>query len=266
MTSKAELIKKVKFHFGLNIYESKVWVALLSKSIATVGEIAEVSGVPRSRVYDVLESLEKRGFAIAKLGKPVKYIVVKPAVVLEHMKNSVMRQAEERTKNLTNIRDSQEYKELETLYTKGIVPVQAEELSSAIRGRQNIYSHLKDLISNAKKEVVLVSTSTALKRKAHFLRPIFNKLKDRNISIRVAANTTVGSKGKGELLMLSKELGVPVRPIKINTRFCIVDNNKALVFITPDTEDEKDMAIWISSHFFSHALTTFLSPIWRAQK
>ena len=63
MANRQDLIKKVKYHFALNIYESKVWVALISKSIASVGEIAEISGVPRSRVYDVLESLEKKGRA-----------------------------------------------------------------------------------------------------------------------------------------------------------------------------------------------------------
>ena len=74
MIIKPELVKKIKEYFSLNIYETKVWLALLGKGVATAGEIAEISNVPRSRTYDVLESLEKRGFAIAKLGKPVKYI------------------------------------------------------------------------------------------------------------------------------------------------------------------------------------------------
>ena len=68
MIANSELIKKIREHFSLNIYETKVWVALLGKGIATAGEIAEISSVPRSRTYDVLESLEKRGFAIEKLG------------------------------------------------------------------------------------------------------------------------------------------------------------------------------------------------------
>ena len=166
--TKPELIKKVKYHFNLNIYESKVWLALLTKTIATVGEIAELSGVPRSRVYDVLESLEKRGFAIAKLGKPVKYIAVKPSVVIEHMKNNVLREAEERAKNLTTIKESKEYRDLEVLHSKGIKPIHPEDLSSSIRGNQNIYSHLKNMINETQKEIVLVSTINALKRKANF--------------------------------------------------------------------------------------------------
>ena len=83
MIAKPELIKQIKSSFKLNIYETKVWLALLSKGIATAGEIAEISNVPRSRTYDVLEGLEKQGFAIMKLGKPVKYIAVSPSVVIE---------------------------------------------------------------------------------------------------------------------------------------------------------------------------------------
>ena len=85
MIVKPDMVKKVKEYFNLNIYETKVWLALLSKGIVTAGETAELSGVPRSRTYDVLESLEKRWFAIVKFGKPVKYIAVDPNAVLEKM-------------------------------------------------------------------------------------------------------------------------------------------------------------------------------------
>ena len=49
MIVKPELVKQIKEYFNLNIYETKVWIALLSKGIASAGEIAELSGVPRSR-------------------------------------------------------------------------------------------------------------------------------------------------------------------------------------------------------------------------
>src|SRR4030042_38870 len=78
-----ELINRIKDHFDLNLYETKVWLALLSKGVASVGEVAALSRVPRSRTYDVLESLEKKGFAIIRMGKPVKYLGGKPQIILE---------------------------------------------------------------------------------------------------------------------------------------------------------------------------------------
>ncbi|MEM7823019.1 MAG: helix-turn-helix domain-containing protein, partial [Candidatus Aenigmatarchaeota archaeon] len=42
---------------GLNLYERKLFVALLAKGVATAAELSEIANVPRSRSYDVLESL-----------------------------------------------------------------------------------------------------------------------------------------------------------------------------------------------------------------
>ena len=97
MLVKQDLINKLKDYFNLNVYETKVWLALLSKGLASAGEVAELSGVPRSRTYDVLEGLEKQGFAIMKLGKPVKYIAVSPSVVIERLKNNIVNDAKERS-------------------------------------------------------------------------------------------------------------------------------------------------------------------------
>lgn len=262
-TPKVDLIKKIKHHFDLNIYESKVWLALINKNMATVGEIAEASGVPRSRVYDVLESLEKRGFAMIKLGKPIKYMSVKPSVVIEHMKNNMLRDAEEKVTTLSKLRENPEYQEIELLYSKGIKPVQPEELSSAVRGRQNIYSQLRTLLEEAKKDVTIVSTANALKRKAKFLKPIFERLKNNGVSIHVASGITGDEREKASLMALSKELNHPIKGIKINARFCIVDGSKMLIFVTPDSEDDNDIAVSISSPFFGKAMTTFLNPVWR---
>ena len=78
-----EFLKKLRSSFDLNIYEVKVWTALLSRGVAAAGELADISGVPRSRSYDVLENLEKKGFIVMKLGKPIKYIAVKPEEILK---------------------------------------------------------------------------------------------------------------------------------------------------------------------------------------
>ena len=154
MILKPELVKKIRSHFNLNIYETKVWLALLSKGIASAGEIAEISGVPRSRTYDVLESLEKDGFAISKLGKPVKYIAVKPTTVVEKLKSNTLKKADENVKMLANLKETKEYSELEELYKTGIEPVKHNNLSGAIKGKANIFNHLKELLEGTKKEAI----------------------------------------------------------------------------------------------------------------
>src|SRR6056297_1821722 len=128
MMVKQELVNKIKDYFELNIYETKVWLALLGKGSAAAGEIAKISGVPRSRTYDVLESLEKKGFAIVKIGKPIKYFGVKPNMIIEKMKKDVKKDAEDKVKLLSNIKESEEYTKLRSLYEEGINPIKREEL------------------------------------------------------------------------------------------------------------------------------------------
>ena len=128
------------------------------------------------------------------------------------------------------------------------------------------------MLEGSKKEVVLVSTVAALKRKSRFLKPVFAQLKADGVLIKVAASINPSAVAVGRindekertiLINLSRELDVPIRRIKINARFCIVDGSKLLVFVTPDSEDDKDIALWINSSFFGKAFTTFLTPIWR---
>jgi sugar-specific transcriptional regulator TrmB len=144
-----DLISRIKDHFNLNLYETKVWLALLSKGIASVGEVADVSRVPRSRTYDVLEGLEKKGFAIIRMGKPVKYLGVQPQIILERIKNDVRREAEERVKNLSKIKETEEFLKLDELYKQGINPIKKEEISASLRGKTNISNFLKEIIKNA---------------------------------------------------------------------------------------------------------------------
>ena len=143
-----QLVKQIKEYFNLNIYETKVWLALLGKGIASAGEVADISGVPRSRTYDVLESLEKRGFAMMKLGKPVKYIAIKPNVIIEKLKTNAMKNADEKLKSLSKLKSTKEYSELEQLYHVGIQPVKHEDLLGAIKGKATIYSHIKEVLEN----------------------------------------------------------------------------------------------------------------------
>ncbi|MFW6226360.1 MAG: TrmB family transcriptional regulator, partial [bacterium] len=78
----------------MNSYEAKLWTALLSRGVSTAGELSDIANVPRSRTYDVLESLEKKGFIIMKIGKPIKYLAVDPEEVLKRVQDSIKKDAE----------------------------------------------------------------------------------------------------------------------------------------------------------------------------
>lgn len=249
MLVKTELIGKIKDYFDLNIYETKVWLALLGKGVASAGEIAGISRVPRSRTYDVLESLEKKGFAIVKLGKPVKYIGVKPKLILEKLKNNVRSDAEERIVTLSNVTTTNEFEQLEHLYKGGISPVKREDLSLSLKGRTNISNHLREILQNAEKEVIICLNAEEMKAKMKLFKETIERLKKANIKIKIALS--------GDETMIKKIaelLGVKINKIDIDTKFFIIDRQEILFYLSKNNNDE-DIAIWLNSGFFADAFT-----------
>ncbi|MCF7800346.1 hypothetical protein K9M16_05095 [Candidatus Babeliales bacterium] len=247
MLLKQEIINKIKDYFDLNVYETKVWLALLSKGIASAGEIAEMSRVPRSRTYDVLESLEKKGFAIVKLGKPVKYIGVKPKIIVEKIKNNVRKQALERVSSLAKIKSTPEFGELEKLYNQGINPVRREDLSLSLKGKSIISSHLKEIIQNAEKEVIICTDAEEMNSKFKLFQKTFEDLKNLKIKIKVAL-----SGDKTLISELSNKFGVKVHPIDVEAKFFIVDRKQVLFYLLKDSQTD-DIAIWLNSDFFAES-------------
>jgi len=259
MIAKPELIKKLKGYFDLNIYETKVWLALLSKGVSSAGEIAEISSVPRSRTYDVLESLEKRGFVIQKLGKPVKYIAVKPEVVIEKLKNNTTTHAEEKIKTLSSLKETQEYKELKELHNTGIEPIKHHELSTSIKGRSNLYLQMKSVMESAERTIHLTSSAFELSKKHKMFKDTFAKLKKRNVEIKVMIGDN-----ESEAKKLSRKLGVTIKSKPINARFVIVDRTELIFTIKPtNVHEDFDYGVWVNSPFFTNSLAYMFEMAWK---
>ena len=249
MIMKSELIRKIREYYNLNIYETKVWVALLSKGIASAGEIAEISNVPRSRTYDVLESLEKRGFAIVKIGKPIKYIAVKPTEVIEKIKLNTLNDAQEKVKQLTGLKESNEYSELEQLYNSGIEPIKSHEITGALRGRSNILAKLREMIENAKKEVYICTSVIDFEDKGRVLNPSLEKAAKKEIKVKLALS------GEQERIKkINMKNNIRARQIESNARLFMTDRKEALLMITP-LNSEEEMGVWLNSPFFINSIT-----------
>ena len=240
-----ELVGRIKDHFDLNLYETKVWLALLSKGVASVGEVAAISRVPRSRTYDVLESLEKKGFAIIRMGKPVKYLGVKPQIILERIKQDIRKGAEEKVNVLSKLKDTEEFVQLNELYTQGINPVKKEEISTSLRGKSNISNFLREIIENAKKEVVICTNVEDIKSKSKLFAQTISILKKANIKVKIALS------GDAKMIKeVEEKLMTKVKKIEIDAKFFIVDRKEVLFYISKGGNETEEIAVWLNSDFF----------------
>ena len=77
-----EYISRIRRLFDLNLYEAKVWLALLSQGRSTTSKLSDIANIPKSRAYDILVSLENSGFVIKEATKPMSYSAVPPTELL----------------------------------------------------------------------------------------------------------------------------------------------------------------------------------------
>ncbi|MFA5405955.1 MAG: helix-turn-helix domain-containing protein [Candidatus Nanoarchaeia archaeon] len=247
------LMDNLKNMFDLNQYEVGVWVHLLSRGVSTAGELSDLSNVPRSRAYDVLESLEKKGFVVIKIGKPIQYIAVPPAEVVNRFKKRLTIEAETRIKRLDNLSGSELLTSITELYDKGIKTYSPTELSGAFRGSQNIYDQMESMIRDAQSSVKIVTTEDGLINKLHALRSIIKKAYERGVKVQI--NAPLSDKNKDVVDSLS-DFAEFKDDKDISARYCIVDQKQALLMLLNEDKvhPNYDVGVWLNSESIGRLL------------
>jgi len=265
MIVKDEFLSRLRKIFDLNLYEVRVWTALLSRGVSTAGELSNISDVPRSRTYDILETLEKKGFIVMKLGKPIKFVALKPEEVIERVKKNLVVEAQEKSKRLDKLKGEDILTELNSLFTQGVKFVEPADLSGSVKGRQNVYNHLDMMIREAESTITIVTTVTGLNRKLEALMPSLEKAKKRGVKIRIAAQ--VDDNNREVAKELSKVAEIRSMP-KIRARFAIVDSEQLLFMVLDDEKvhPNYDVAIWLSTDFFAASMEQLFEAAWKGFK
>ncbi len=262
MIVKEEFLSKLRLYFSLNLYEVKIWTALLSRGVSTAGELSDIANVPRSRSYDVLESLEKKGFVVMKFGKPIKYLAVPPEEVVERAKKNMRVDAETRVKRLEELKKTEVLGELKTLFTQGVELVEPSDLSGSLRGRHNLYNHIDFTLRSAEETITIITTTSGLIRKVESLKGTLEKAKKKGVKIRIAAPITKECKAAVNDLNGIAE----VRHIeKLNARFIVVDGKELIFMVLDDKEVHPtyDVGIWVNTPFFASALEKLFELAWK---
>src|SRR3989344_1417952 len=263
MIIKDEFLSQLRKIFDLNLYEARVWTALLSRGVSTAGELSNISDVPRSRTYDILESLEKKGFIVMKMGKPIKFIALKPEEVVDRVKRNLVINAQEKSKRLEELKGDNVLDELNGLFENGVKFVEPSDLSGSLRGRQNMYNHLDMMVRNAEKNVVITTTEEGLNRKMETLMPTFEKAKKRGVNIRIAAPITDGN------IKIAKDLArvADIKDTKgsnMHGRFAIVDSSQLMFMLIDDktVHPNYDVAVWMTTEYFAKAMEQMFDLAW----
>jgi len=243
------LLKRI----GLNQYESAVYGALLSEGVSTVGGVAENSKVPRSRVYDVLRSLEKKGFTISQLGRPIKYSAIKPEMIVDKLKKGAENEYQKQIGQIENLSDDL-VKELGKL-----VEDRGEEKShegiSIIKGKENIHTHIKSMIRDADHTILKITDENGIDRLHKHHRAHLAEAKKRGVSTRILT-----SHQNQSITSDFKKLASTRHTKKITGRFLVKDGNESLLLTAPDT------GIWVKGEYLANSLGQLFDHAWKSGK
>jgi len=220
-----EIIEKLQ-KLGLTKYESLAYITLLKLGPSKATDITKESGIPHTRVYDVLSSLHRKGFVDVMHGTPRLYKPVNPEVVLEKIK-------EEFIEDIENLKAA-----FLDLYRE----VHGEELPEiwTIQGFDNTVERAEYVIRTAKHEV-LINTPF------EFLKLLKGEIRARKdvIFVIISNFDDVPDWLNGDNIILAKTGGAPW----LMASWIIGDMNYALFFgaLPKDRRKEKFYSFWAKS-------------------
>lgn len=136
---------------GLNVYEAKAYIALLRKESFSASQVADLSGVPRQRIYDILASLVERGLAISRPGKHgTRYAAVAPQPALR----SLLEQEQQRLNNIQITTDAL-IRTLGAQYLQGKTEHSPLEYIEVLRGQTAINQRFAEIQANCQREILI---------------------------------------------------------------------------------------------------------------
>ncbi|MEM0202437.1 MAG: helix-turn-helix domain-containing protein [Archaeoglobaceae archaeon] len=148
--------------FGFTEYEAKALVALIAKGSLTAREVAEFSGIPRTSVYDVMESLKAKGF-VEEFGKPAKFRAVSTEEIIATLSKRMSENLEALKEEIAKLRSGEEV-ELVKLYRGKSVLEKLEELVSSAKEEiviliSYLKPEIKEILSKARCRLVVISSN-----------------------------------------------------------------------------------------------------------
>lgn len=242
---------------GLNKYESMAYLALVSLGVSTAGKLAEKSSIPRAKIYEVLRSLEKQGFAVSTSTRPSKFKPVELDDVVSKIQQNARSDYESRLEQVSEV-----HKELrEDL--KGIERDSSEEeMVWILRGRSNIYNAIDKLVDESQKRLIAATTEKGVVRKLFRHK---DKLKDaakRGVDVRLLAPIT---RANAQVVKDSVENFILNHGNSVSARFVLSDDQKGVVILHGDEDGKSqhnETGLLVNSPYFVRALGHYFDQKW----
>jgi hypothetical protein len=236
---------------GLSEYEARAYIATVALGEGTVKEISDESGVPRSRAYDILERLAKKGLVEVGSSSPICYRANEPLVASGHLMEGFKEANDEVVRELGEIGNRAEKRDNPIWILKGDWAIDhkvSELMESAKRditmlcfNNRNIILHAKQLCRLSESIPVTVVMNNQPERFVGLLGDC------RVLRMKPMLSPPLDMEGS------FTERGFVTRDGKYSIEMLVLTDNENSLLITKEGENRKAMIIsGTILNFFSH--------------
>ena len=166
--------KKSLEKIGLTSYEIRAYTTLIKDGESNASEISQNSGVPYSKIYEILGTLEEKGWLGSDDSRPTKYFAKAPSNALETTKQNTD-EAFSQNKNII-------LSELIPLYEKSGTSEKPDIWF--ISGAMNIVSKIMEMVEHCREEV-MIAVPQAGEMIVKQALPKLRQLHDKGIKITI---------------------------------------------------------------------------------
>lgn len=221
--------RRVLRELGLTDYETRAYLALLERGVLTASQVSENAGVPYSKVYETLTSLERKSWIETERGRPGRYYPKAPSEAL----TTVKLQLEEKVRVWEKIISS----ELQPFYERREIREKPDIW--ILRGEFSTMAKLREMLEKTKSEL-MVAAPVIPKASVDLVLPVLRQLQSSSVKI---------------LFLVSKQAKVwnlkelrSVAEVRVRDQMfgggVIMDGKEAILFLG---EEKPTLVIW-SNH------------------
>jgi len=219
-------------HIGLTSYEIRTFTSLLKSGEVNASELSQKSGVPYSKIYEVLGLLEEKGWIGSDDSRPTKYFAKSPSTALETTKQTSEAKFKENQNIILN--------ELAPLYEKSGTSERPDiwVLSGAI----NIASKILEIIESCRNEVLIAFPKPSEEIVKQAL-PKLRLLHDKGVDVTILTSDKMD---KESLASISRVAKVKVKKGLFGGGI-ISDKRYVIILLGPEIGDSSSLdtvAIW----------------------
>ena len=217
---------------GLTSYEIRTFTALLKAGEITASELSQKSGVPYSKIYEVLGTLEEKGWAGSDDSRPTKYFAKSPATALDTTKQ----------------KKEQEFKENQNIILNELIPLYEKSGTSerpdiwVLSGTVNIASKVLEMVELCKNEV-LIAIPKASEDLVKQALPKLRLLHDKGVNVTILTSDNLD---KESLKAITRVAKVKVKKGLFGGGI-ISDKRYVVILLGPEVSDSTSadmVAIW----------------------